>query len=186
MLSRVLLSATNSFLDGDPTSIRELSKPVVLGGIAGGLSIKYVGRATWETLDDAGNVVAFHEDVLIHPNLPDRLLSPQAFLRQQNPRRGSCDHFQVFHDRTEWHRNGSKLLTMEYDSSFLPRLILFSKGATIPTLKAFTSVLHSDNQNLTYLQKLWLRWHIKLGHILFSHVQTLGLGGWLDTHALGL
>jgi hypothetical protein len=46
-------------------------------------------------------------------------------------------------------------------------------------------VLHSDNQNLTYLQKLWLGWHIKLGHILFSHVQTLGLGGWLDTHALG-
>jgi Reverse transcriptase (RNA-dependent DNA polymerase) len=181
-------SATNSFTDVDPTTIRELTEPINLGGIAGGLLIKYVGRANWETLDDNGNVVSFHEEVLIHPDLPDRLLSPQAFLRgQNNPRGNTQDHFQVFHDRAEWHHNGAKLLTMDYDSSFLPRLILFSKGATIPTLKAFTaSVLQDSNRNLTSLQKLWLRWHIKLGHLSFSHVQKLGIGGWLDQFALGL
>jgi hypothetical protein len=180
-------SATNSFADVDPTTIRELNEPIVLGGIAGGLSIKYVGHANWETLDDYGNVVSFNEDVLIHPDLPDRLLSPQAFLRGQNPRGGkSQNHFSVFHDRAEWHHNGAKLLTMDYDSSFLPRLVLFSKGETIPTLKAFTSVLHSTNRNLTALQKTWLRWHFKLGHLSFSHVQKLGLGGFLDRQALEL
>jgi hypothetical protein len=31
----------------------------------------------------------------------------------------------VFRDRAEWHRDGCKLLTMDYDNSFLPRMILF-------------------------------------------------------------
>ena len=175
-------SATNTFTDVEPSSIRKLREPINLGGIAGGLSIEYIGKANWETLNDAGDVVSFHEDVLIHPALPDRLLSPQAFLRG---RKGQ-EHFRVFHDRAEWHRDGSRLLTMEYDSSFLPRLILFSKGESISTLKSFTSVLHSSNSNLTALQKIWLRWHYKLGHLSFSHVQSLAIGGLLDTLALGL
>ena len=54
------------------------------------------------------------------------------------------------------------------------------------TLKAMTSVLHMDNHNLTPLQKIWLRWHIKLGHLSFNHVQKLALGGFLDRLALGL
>jgi len=125
-------SATNTFSDVDPTSIRILEKPLTLGGIAGGLEIKYIGRAQWETLDDNGNVVPFNEDVLIHPDLPDRLLSPQSFLSRKRDGQKSKDldaHFKVFRDRAaEWHRDGCRLLTMEYDNSFLPRMILFSKG----------------------------------------------------------
>ena len=47
-------------------------------------------------------------------------------------------------------------------------------------------ILDSTNQNLTPLQKIWLRWHTKLGHIGFAHVQKLGVGGYLDKLALGL
>jgi hypothetical protein len=31
-----------------------------------------------------------------------------------------------------------------------------------------------------------MRWHIKLGHLSFSRVMKLALGGFLDHHALGL
>jgi len=75
---------------------------------------------------------------------------------------------------------------MDYDNSFLPRMILFSKGESVSTLSAMASVLHSTNRNLTPLQKIWLRWHIKLGHLSFSHVQKLAVGGFLDKLALGL
>ena len=66
------------------------------------------------------------------------------------------DHFRVFHDQAEWHIDGRKLLTMKYDTCFLPMLVLFSKGTSMSTLKAMTSVLHMDNRNLTPLQKIWL------------------------------
>jgi hypothetical protein len=177
-------SATNTFADVDPDSIKMLDKPLILGGIAGKLEVQYVGTANWETLDDDGNIVPFTEEVMIHPGLPDRLLSPQSFLSN---RKGCVDdHFKVFRDRAEWHKDGRKLLTMDYDNMFLPRMILFSKGESIPTLSAMVSVLDSSNRNMNPLQKIWLRWHTKLGHISFSHVQKLAVGGLLDKLALGL
>lgn len=179
-------SATNTFTDVDPTTLRKLQTPITLGGIAGSLAIEYVGRANWETLDDQGRVVIFQEDVLIHPDLPDRLLSPQSFLSRQGKTSDNSSHFRVYHNRAEWHRDGAKVLTMDYDSSYLPRLVMFSKGQSVATLNAFTSVLHSTNSNLTALQKLWMQWHIKLGHLSFSHVQTLGIAGYLDKLGLGL
>jgi len=33
--------------------------------------------------------------------------------------------------------------------------------------------LNPSNQNLSALQKVWLRWHFKLGHIGFAHVAKL-------------
>jgi hypothetical protein len=182
-------SATSTFKDVDPTSIRILDKPIVLGGIAGSLEIKYVGRANWETISDNGDIVPISEDVLIHKDLPGRLLSPQAFLshNKNGEKTGDLeDHFKVFHSRTEWHKDGRKLLTMDYDSVNLPRMILFSKGESNPSLSAMASILHSTNRKLTPLQKIWLRWHNKLGHLSFSHVQRLAVGGFLDKVALGL
>jgi len=63
---------------------------------------------------------------------------------------------------------------------------LFSKGEAIPTLKALSNVLHPSNQNLTPTQKIWQRWHFKLGHIAYSHIQKLPLGGFLDRVSMGL
>jgi hypothetical protein len=88
-------SATNSFTDVDPGTIRKLKTPITLGGIAGSLAIEYVGRANWETLDDQGQVVNFSEDVLIHTDLPDRLLSPQSFLSRQGKASSNASHFRV-------------------------------------------------------------------------------------------
>jgi hypothetical protein len=159
---------------------------MTLGGIAGSLEIKYVGRANWETLSDDGTIIPISENVMIHEDLPGRLLSPQAFLshNKNGEKTGNLeDHFKVFHDRVELHKDGRKLMRMDYDNVFFPRMILFSKGESVTTLSAMASVLHSTNHSLSPLQKIWLRWHNKLGHLSFSHVQRLAVGGFLAGQA---
>ena len=143
----------------------------------------------WETMDAQGNVVPFEEEVLIHSELPHRLVSPQAFLltNLKGEKTGDVrDHFRIYHDRCEWFKQGSHVLSMQYDTSFLPRITLFPKGQTVSSLRALNSVLHNSNRNMSPLQRMWALWHNKLGHLSFAHVQKLGLGGFLDRHALGL
>ena len=181
--------ASPNFSDCDPSSIRRLSQPIPLAGIAGGLEIHFAGTAYFETLNLKGDIIPFPVELLLHKDLPGLIISPQAFLAKTNSgeTHGKLeDHFKVFHNRTEWHKDGAHTLTMGYDSSFLPRITLFRKGRADPTLKAMTSVLHSSNKNLTAYQKVWMRWHVKLGHLGFAHVQKLGIGGFLDSIALGL
>jgi hypothetical protein len=181
--------ASNNFGDCDPSTIRRLSKPISLDGIAGGIDIHYIGTANFETLNLKGDVVPFQVNLLLSDKLPGLLISPQAFLAKNKlgqPVGKLEDHFRIFHNRAEWHKDGAHLLTMGYDSSFLPRITLFRQGRAKPTLQAMTSVLHSSNKNLTPYQKIWMQWHVKLGHLGFAHVQKLALGGFLDKLALGL
>jgi hypothetical protein len=86
----------------------------------------------------------------------------------------------------EWIKDGSSKVTIPYDSSFLPRLTFLNKGEVESTLAAFYSMVHDKNKNLSPHKKTWLKWHIKLGHLLFSHTRKLGAGGFLDKLALGL
>ena len=117
--------------------------------------------------------------------MPCRLLSPQAFLLHSSQRLD--DHFRIYRDHTEWHQFGRKLLDIDYDKSFLPRLTVFRAGTAEQSLKAFSAHLTSgSNANLTPLQKIWMRWHSKLGHLGFHHVLKLALGGYLDKFALSL
>ena len=196
-------SIFNSFQYVDPSSIRRLSSPVNVGGISGGLEVWFVGTTNCETVDEDGNVIPIQEQVLINEQLPFPILSPQAFLSHKaNGGQGSLptadftelqhdsgdlqEHFRVFHDRTEWHMQGRRILTMNYDDNYLPRLTLFRKGTALPTLTALNAVLSPTNRNLSDIKKTWLRWHIKLGHLSFSRVQQMAIGGLLDLVALGL
>ena len=45
-------TCTNDKRDFCPGTITELSKPLTLGGIAGGLEVRYQGDVCWETIDD--------------------------------------------------------------------------------------------------------------------------------------
>ena len=178
-------SCTNNKADIKPGTLVQLAKPVTLGGIAGGLQIEYKGIACWETIDDYGNIVPIECEVYLHEELPCRLLSPQAFLTHSSQRLN--DHFKVFSDRTEWHQFGRKLLTIPYDKSFLPRIVVFQEGSAEESLHAFnTEITGQANTNLTAQQKTWLRWHCKLGHLGFYHTLKLALGGYLDKLALSI
>ena len=164
-------TALNSFKFIDPKSIKRLARPIRMGGIAGGLEMQYVGVADFEVLLPTGDVHTFQEQCLINEDLPDSLFSPQAFLSHQaNKGKGILDpdkflqlyedesddnssqqsndeHFRIFHNRAEWHKDNKLLLTLNYDRCFLPRLTLHRKGTSLSTAKALNSALESKISN---------------------------------------
>ena len=99
------LTCTNSKHDFLPGTLKELSKPLTLGGIAGGLEVKYEGIVSWETVDEYGNIVALQTKAYLQEQLPCRLFSPQAFLKHSSQKLN--DHFRVYCDRAELHHDGS-------------------------------------------------------------------------------
>ena len=192
MLSAILDSgctytAFNSFEWVDPKSIRRLSEPIQVGGIAGSLNIEFFGTAHLEVLLPSGKVLDFPVQGVIHESLPQVLLSPQAFLAQNHGGRVDMppeeflhqewspseyeQHFRIFHNRTEWHKDGHKLLDLKYDSSFLPRITLFKKGSALDTAKGLHAAFklqsesgavpltHAANANLSFYKKLLSLWH---------------------------
>ena len=64
--------------------------------------------------------------------------------------------------------DGRKLLTLNYDECFLPRINLFCKGTAEPTMSALNSVVSPETRNMSPLKKLWMMWHIRLGHLSFE------------------
>ena len=82
--------------------------------------------------------------------------------------------------------DGRMVLSMNYDNSYLPRMVLFHKDKAKTTLMGLQTVVHESNKNLNPLQRAWLCWHIKLGHLAFQHVLSLGIGGFLDLCGLSL
>ncbi len=56
---------------------------------------------------------------------------------------------------------------------------------TLKTAESLAMVCLTDeaNQNLSHAQKMLLKWHFKLGHIGFQHLQWIGRQGWL--HKVG-
>ncbi len=179
------ITCTNSPHDFVPGTLRALPKPIILGGIAGGLQVREQGIVHWEFLNDFGMIETLETKAFLQEELPCRLLSPQAFLRHSS--QNVSDNFRFFHDRAELHLRESRQLTFHYDSSFLPRITLFAHGTAQPSLLAlYGSLVGDSNINLTPQTKHWLRWHYKLGHLAFEHVRLLGHGAFLDTLSLGL
>lgn len=176
-------SGTSDASDFVPGTLRKLDKPTQIGGIAGDIPIHCKGVLKWETLDDHGQVTEFRATGFLAPGPPTRPFSPQSFSDECDLEE---DHFQAFHDRTEWHMNGRKRCTIPCDgSTFLPKIVLFRDGSTERTLKAMAGCISAEtNQNLTLLKRHW--WHFKLGHVGFKPVHDLGIGGYLDSAAMTL
>ena len=100
------MTCTNGLKDFLPGTMEELPKPITLGGIAGGLLVKYSGTVSWETVDDFGNIVSLQTKAFLQEDLPCRLFSPQAFLKHSSQR--VEDHFRVYSDRAEIYRMESR------------------------------------------------------------------------------
>jgi hypothetical protein len=82
------------------------------------------------------------------------------------------DHFQIYSDKAELQQDGSTVLTLPFNSSFLPSLTLFRHGTAQASLNALYNTLVGDsNANLSPWTKHWLCWHYRLGHLGFEHVR---------------
>ncbi len=185
----------------DPKSLVQLSQPVELDGIAGGQLLQCKGVTNLEVVTNTGETHPIKMEAFLSEQFPCTLLSPRSMLAATEQAKAMKpdgtvdeellqslveDHFSVHKDRIEWNVDGSPLLTMAYDSTFLPRLTLFPEGKSEATLKSMLSTLHTSNKNLTPLQKVWQLWHNRLGHPAHSLVQKIAAGGCLGPAALNL
>ena len=84
-------SVTNDAQDAVPGSMQKLDAPITLGGIAGSLKIEHVCTVQWDAIDDYGNVAKLNMKAFYHPDIPNCLLSPQAFLTETS--KNLDDHF---------------------------------------------------------------------------------------------
>ena len=184
-----------------PGTLVDLPQPVVMDGIAGGFSIKKKGIGKFQFVKPNGDLHTVECEVYFDQEFPCTLVSPQALLAyslkldqqlydglitEEKYQSIVEDHFRVFHNRMEWHADGEMLVSIPYDSAFLPRLTIFSADKAESSLKALLNTIHHSNRNLTPLQKAWQLWHSRLGHPAFSLVQKLGAAGSLDRQALEL
>ena len=167
-----------------PGSLRNLSSPVKMSGIAGGLSIKQEGTVRYEVLDDQGELQVLEVEAYLMPGLNCRLLSPQTYfkqLRQSGKDPNETAEMRIKHDKTVLVLENGSQLSIDYDpQTHLPMLRAFKDAvATAETLALTGCITNETNQNLTMQQKNLLRWHFRLGHIGFAAVQWLGRSGLL-------
>ena len=177
------LSSTPDPLDFIPGTLQPLIHPVRMDGIAGGLTVTKSGTVRYEIIDDRGDVHPLEMQAYYLPQLKTRLLSPQAFLKSNESSLGSKACFSLYADRAVLNLGGGECaeVSIPYDSTtHLPILRAYRNAlstANALTLKGCVS--EETNQNLTFRQRLLLRFHFRLGHLSFGHTQWLGRQGWL-------
>ena len=176
-----------------PGSWKRLRSPIILDGIAGGVTVEWKCRIKFETINDKGEIVQSKTEAYYNANLPCMLMSPQAFLQGEYMEAIKTkaalpnieDHFRIYRNRVEWHADDKLIITINYDSSFLPRLQLFKHGTSESTLHAFNfSVLNKSNKNLSGPRRVWLKIHHILGHPSMALTKRLALGGYFGIPAL--
>ncbi len=140
--------------------------------IGSGLPIEGIGTLRWSIFDDNNDAIDLYiRDALFVPTAPMGLLCPQQ-IAQQTRRNG--DGFNALSSHGILTFEGYTK-TVPYDQkSRLPIL------CTIDGTKAFTAEFTSDTAGvLSKNQLLLLRWHQRLSHLNFAHIQDLSRQGHL-------
>ena len=165
-----------------------------LDGIAAGLSIKGQGIVEYHMSSDEGIDFVLRLKAFYVPDLNNtRLVSPQG-IRTAEGHRGSfvahCNdedpnsfaELLIRHDKTGWQKSTPvHVTTVQYN----PRNNLPTHTGTFKeteefhgeALEAALCVTEETNTNLTGAQKELLRWHFRLGHVGFQHIQWLVRSG---------
>ena len=175
--------ATGDEQDFVPGSLRPLSEPVMMDGIAGGLVISQKGNIRCQVITTKGTIRSMEYDAYLVPGLKCRLLSPQRFIKN-NPL-ANCKYTVLKH-RSELDFGDGDVVHIPYDkSTYLPVLQCHKDAMSSANVLALKGCVTDEaNQNLTRPQKLLLKYHFKLGHLAFKMVQWIGRQGWLGPDGL--
>ena len=139
-----------------------------LGGMAGGIQIKGIGKVAW-SFKTAQGILTIHSKCYFVPKATARLLSPQRLFSFADNINGkfSCSEKNA---TLEFDNVGS--LQIDYDpNNHLP--ISVAKNLAGTQAQINLTVLDDTNQNLTPSQKLLLLWHSRFGHKGFAALQSL-------------
>ena len=139
-----------------------------LGGMAGGMLIKGIGRVAWSFKTQEG-ILTVHSKCYFVPNATARLLSPQRLYCAANNINGSFNCSET-HAALQFTDVGE--LIIDYDpNNHLP--IAIAKNLSGTQSQINLAILDKSNQNLTSAQKLLLLWHSKFGHKGFGSLQRI-------------
>ncbi len=167
-------SSTGFQSDFEPDTLEKLEQPRAMDGISGALLTTHRGLIRNEVISDDGEVVTMEYEAYLVPKLDMRLFSPQDFCVQQHE--AGNDNFSL---RLNWQGTsmhyGSKKVSLPHDHLIRVPMLCAYKD-TLKTAKSLVMVCLTNeaNQNLSHAQKMLLKWHFKLGHIGFQHLQWIG------------
>jgi hypothetical protein len=118
------------------------------------------------------------------PELPCRLFSPQAHfqeLYQSGLDSREYSHLSIQRKLGKITWEDRSITSLQYcENTHLPRIRVYRNAMDNAKALALKGCVTDEvNQNLTSAQKLALRFHFRLGHIGFQHVQWLGRQGLL-------
>ena len=168
-----------------------------LNAVANSHTVRGVGFVKWSVRDDQGNLRTLKVKAYYVPASKVRLLSTSTLLKTLpseqitmqsdsitlsgcpgDPSSGSVT--------VPYHPGCNLLISMAYSSASLQ--VSTIKAATdlqqsselLPSTILNTTVIHTNNLNLSEPEKELLRWHFKLGHLSFAKIQTLMQSGVLS------
>ena len=172
-------TATGDKNDLIPSTVKPLEKPFPLSGIGGTLYATHTGTCRFEALADDSSIVALEMQAYYTPGLTATLFSPQAYLSEQQEK-GITGYTYGMTWSTSVLNLGPKSISIPHDPFMrLPILRCYRDAMKTAETMAAAFVSDETNQNLSNLQKLLLKWHWKLGHLGFQHLQWIGRQGWL-------
>jgi hypothetical protein len=184
-------SSTGCKEDFIPGTLTDLAKPFEMEGIAGRLTVRQKGRVKYEVLTDDGDLHVIETSAYFMPDLPCRLFSPQSHFQELfingKDKHEKCG-FTIKRNRgvLTW-ETGSETTVEVCETTHLPQLRAFRNALDSAKALALKGCVTDEvNQNLTPAQKLALRYHFRLGHIAFNHVQWLGRQGWLGPEGVNM
>ena len=155
-----------------------LDKPVMVGGIAGGLQVIGKGDLKMEFLDNKGRVKKITRQVYHAPDVPVDLLPPQLIMR--NSRDG---WFRINGEEASLEFQDGSVVKVPTDSvTRLPMFVTFDsvdEAAQQLETSMYSCVTQESNQNLDPAKKSLLKWHWRLGHRSMQVVKWLAHRGLL-------
>jgi hypothetical protein len=178
--SHTVTHCADDFVDG----IKPLPVPVILKGLASGLTVAGIGEVEWVVTADDGSFYSVRLPAYYIPESDTRLLSVQSYLQHVGNMKVSVDESRLKLSGKYWF-SSAPTVTVLYASNNLP----ISNGyhpKAIPERAAELNlcVMDEANQNLSEAQKELLRWHSKLGHLNFEAIQMLLKSGSLGKNAI--
>jgi hypothetical protein len=174
--SRTVTGFADDFVSG---TLKKLSKPSRMDGIGGSLSATHEGQVHYEVINDSGEVSMIECTSLYMPKLQCRLYSPQCHFRELQSLGKPEGSLRVTWDKSVLDLPASPSITISYEhTTHLPVMQAYKNIISTAESLAMTGCVTNEvNQNLTYLGKLLLQWHFKLGHVGFSTVKWIGRQG---------
>ena len=168
--------------DFEEGTLEDLTQPVTMDGIGGGVQIKQAGILRYHTIDDRGAPAILRCPGFYLPEVPLRLFSPQTFFAFQ----GKGGELAIRHDSATLRLSTGQEITMTIDPhSRLFYLHCLDNVQQQADELAFT-LTDEKNSNLSRGQKQLLKYHHKLIHCAFKTIRHIGKLGWLGTRGLAL